>query len=265
MPRSVTLRWKAIRTRRRSTEPTGYDYQAFIPDPIRDTQLSLPGETALLVSGAESESPCAQPWHDERWTRAVGAPPLRAESVASSRIEGLEVSHRRLAKADYSDDRVPRRAPRAVGAGEHASDGSRREGAAAARRAFRVEDLAGHSPGAVLGVSRTSAPGASCAQSRTGLAAAASSPRDAEVRAAAARSTCVPPAPMTSAASSSETTCRRSPRPPWRTRSSRRFHPFADGNGRVGRALIHVVLKRRGVAPKLRATGESLVLATDNG
>ncbi|HYK82876.1 MAG TPA: Fic family protein [Gemmatimonadales bacterium] len=27
------------------------------------------------------------------------------------------------------------------------------------------------------------------------------------------------------------------------------IHPFADGNGRTGRALIHVVLKRRGVAP----------------
>ncbi len=28
------------------------------------------------------------------------------------------------------------------------------------------------------------------------------------------------------------------------------FHPFGDGNGRAGRALIHVVLARRGVAPR---------------
>nr|MDK8533026.1 Fic family protein [Gleimia europaea] len=39
------------------------------------------------------------------------------------------------------------------------------------------------------------------------------------------------------------------------------IHPFADGNGRVGRALIHTVLARRGLTPK-RVLPVSLVLAT---
>jgi Fic family protein len=39
------------------------------------------------------------------------------------------------------------------------------------------------------------------------------------------------------------------------------IHPFADGNGRVGRALIHTVLARRGLAPRA-VLPVSLVLST---
>jgi Fic family protein len=40
-------------------------------------------------------------------------------------------------------------------------------------------------------------------------------------------------------------------------------HPFADGNGRVGRCLIHVVLRQRGVTPSY-VPPVSLILATDS-
>jgi Fic family protein len=39
------------------------------------------------------------------------------------------------------------------------------------------------------------------------------------------------------------------------------IHPFIDGNGRTGRALIHVILRRRGLAPVVVPL-VSLVLAT---
>jgi Fic family protein len=39
------------------------------------------------------------------------------------------------------------------------------------------------------------------------------------------------------------------------------IHPYADGNGRAGRALIHVILRRRGLAPTF-VPPISLVLAT---
>lgn len=41
------------------------------------------------------------------------------------------------------------------------------------------------------------------------------------------------------------------------------IHPFGDGNGRVGRALMHVVLKRRGLAPRY-VPPISLILATES-
>jgi Fic family protein len=42
------------------------------------------------------------------------------------------------------------------------------------------------------------------------------------------------------------------------------IHPFGDGNGRAGRCLIHVILRRRGLTPRL-VPPVSVVLATSAG
>jgi Fic family protein len=42
------------------------------------------------------------------------------------------------------------------------------------------------------------------------------------------------------------------------------IHPFMDGNGRTGRALIHVILRRRGLTPAY-VPPISVVLAADRG
>src|SRR5712691_7025981 len=81
----------------------GFTYRAYVPEPIADTDPALPA--SLLASLVETEESCREL---DRATdnRALNLETLarqllRAESVASSRIEGLIVSHRRLAKADF--------------------------------------------------------------------------------------------------------------------------------------------------------------------
>ena len=83
----------------------GFSYEAFVPDPIAEQELPLPGDVAAVLTEAElavrqlnQVSPRLQS------LEALARQLLRAESVASSRIEGLVLSHRRLAKADYAKD-----------------------------------------------------------------------------------------------------------------------------------------------------------------
>ena len=78
----------------------------------------------------------------------------------------------------------------------------------------------------------------------------------------------VPPPPTTSrrswrtcARSATRPICRRSPRRRSLHAQIETIHPFVDGNGRAGRALIHVILRRRGLAPVVLPP-ISLMLAT---
>src|SRR5215469_10623097 len=77
------------------------DYEAYIPDQLAGREIVLSGETAADVADAER----AIALLDERAaalldTEALARILLRAESVASSRIEGLEVGARRLLRAE---------------------------------------------------------------------------------------------------------------------------------------------------------------------
>src|SRR5262245_32963576 len=79
-----------------------YTYQAFVPDPIAELNVVLDGDVLGIISEAERvvdalnrEPPALED------LEALARPLLRAESVASSRIEGLILSHRRLARAAF--------------------------------------------------------------------------------------------------------------------------------------------------------------------
>ena len=103
MPKSTSQRrlWTPTLTAfggRRSRRK--FYYEAFIPPPIADLELPLQTDVASVVTEAE----VAVRGLNETSPRlgsleVLGRQLLRAEAVASSRIEGLEMSHRRLARA----------------------------------------------------------------------------------------------------------------------------------------------------------------------
>jgi len=239
-------------------ERRSFRYQAFVPDPVAGLQLSLPSAVVAAVSSAE---------------RAVDAlnrdPPrmaslevlarrlLRAESVASSRIEGLVLSQRRLARAEAEEDSSRDETARSVLGNVAAMEEAIGLGAGA--KPLRVKDvLALHR---VLMLATTTPRIAGELRTRQNwIGGNAYNP---------GRAVFIPPPPG-HVAGLMDDLCvfmNRSDLPPVVQAAVAHaqfetIHPFADGNGRVGRAFIHVVLRRRGLAPRY-VPPVSLVLAAD--
>jgi Fic family protein len=233
-------------------------YRAFVPDPIADLQLALPSSVAAAVSTAE---------------RAVDAlnrdPPrlaslevlarrlLRAESLASSRIEGLVLSQRRLARAEAeaadARDETARSVLGNVAAMEHAV------ALGAEARPLRLGDVLEIHRLLMLATTTPQIAG-ELRDRQNWIGGNAFNPGRADF---------VPPPPehvkdlMTDlVAFVNRTDLVPIVQAAIAHAQFETIHPFADGNGRVGRALIHVVLRRRGMAPRY-VPPVSLVLAAD--
>jgi Fic family protein len=257
MPRVVTLRWEG--------NPGGYGgrrsrasfaYEAFAPDPIAKLAVALSGETALLVSLAESEIRALNSGPTTGGLDAVGALLLRAESVASSRIEGLELSQRNLARALFYPTAAKGTA-KLVAGNVRAMEEAIRIGSAG--RSFTVADitdihrtlLAGADQSVIAGQVRTV---------QNWVGGRLNSPIDAEF---------VPPPPEDVPGLLEDLVAfvdrEDLPAVVQAAIAHAQFetiHPFTDGNGRVGRCLIHVILRRRGLAPTF-VPPVSVVLATN--
>jgi Fic family protein len=220
----------------------GGPYEVFIPAEVARAEFGFSAETATSISEASSEL-----------ARLNAAPPrlvslealarniLRSEGVASSRIEGLAISHQRLARAHYSNrPGGDRRAAEVLGNVE-ALRAAIELGAKA--NPLRIEDvceihrtlLRFLGDETVAGVVRNS-------QSWIGgndynPIGAAYVPPPPEVvvplledLVALIQRDDLPPIAQAAIAHAQFET----------------IHPFADGNGRVGRALVYTVLRRRG-------------------
>ena len=169
---------------------------------------------------------------------------LRAESVASSRIEGLVLSHRRLAKAAFSND-----------ARDLTAQGLLGTSAALERAVALAGDVEELTRKHLLDVHRVLFTGTRdehlgglLREEQNWIGGAASSPRSAEF---------IPPPPelVPELLEDLAAFCNRADVPAVIQAAIAHvqfetIHPFLDGNGRVGRALILAVFRRRGIAPR---------------
>ncbi|NLT05776.1 MAG: Fic family protein [Solirubrobacterales bacterium] len=238
----------------------GCDYEAYVPDPLRGRTFTLDGDTAAEVTDAEraverlqhEASSLADP-------EAIARLLLRAEAVASSRIEGLEVGGRRLLRAALALDLGEQ--PRDVTATEILNniDAMRwaTETAAGAERLTVAHLLEVHRR--LVAGTRLEHVGGRVREEQNWIGGSSYNPCSAAF---------VPPPPDRVAGLLEDLCdfCCEDTLPALAQAAIAHaqfetIHPFADGNGRTGRALIQVLLRRRGLAPTVLPP-VSLVLAT---
>lgn len=254
MPRTVERIWEgdpgAMGGRRaRAT----FRYHAFVPDEIGGMRPAVSFETANLTADAEAAIRALNDRASVAGLEAIGPLFLRSEAGASSRIEGFDVSSMNLARA-LIDPRAARGSARIVAANVSAME----EAIAIGDRggAFSVADvLAIH---AVLMRGDQRARPGMLREEQNWIGGRLDNPSDAryipppenlilpligDLADFISRDDLPAVAQAAIAHAQFET-----------------IHPFVDGNGRVGRCLIHVVLRRRGVAPRF-VPPVSIVLA----
>jgi Fic family protein len=236
------------------------DYESYVPDPLAGRTFSLSGTTAADVADAER---AVQRLNREARgladSEAVARLLLRAEAVASSRIEGLEVGGRRLLKAQLAAGLG--HAPSDITATEILNNIEAMRWAVeplTAVEAITVEHLRAIHERLLTGT-HIEKHGGRLREEQNWIGGNAYNPCSAAF---------VPP-PFERVPALLEDLCAfcnddALPAIAQAAIAHAQFetiHPFIDGNGRTGRALIHVILRRRGLAPVV-VPPVSLVLAT---
>lgn len=220
-------------------------YDSFVPDPVAEFDDAVPAGLAGVVSDAEAAVRAL----NERAgpaLRPLARLLLRTESIASSKVEGLQVDARTLARAEASAEsgRAPGQQVAEILANIDAMELAVEETSAA--QVIEPAHLVG-----VHELLMRGAPNARIAgQVRTvqnWIGGNDHNPCGADF---------VPPPPeeVTGLLDDLVELCNRVHLPPVIQAAVAHaqfetIHPFEDGNGRTGRALIHVLLRRRGLAP----------------
>ncbi len=260
MSRVIRRRWISSHEGPSRKDNRGCEYEAYVPDMLVGRNFMIDGEVAADIADAEAAiarlNVEATSLVD---TEALARILLRAESVASSRIEGLEIGARRLLRVE---------AARVLG--DDPSDITAVEVLANIDAMVYGIDAVG--PGDLVTVellleihrrlligTRLEEYGGRFRDKQNWIGGSAYNPCSAAF---------VPPPPeyvegliADLVAFSNEDSLPAVAQAAIAHAQFETIHPFVDGNGRTGRALVHLVLRRRGVAPRILPP-VSLVLAT---
>ncbi|MGK2877776.1 MAG: Fic family protein [Solirubrobacterales bacterium] len=213
--------------------------RAYLPEPIANRDYLLDAQLASQLSTAEHECAKLESQRDQLGLDGIARQLLRSESVASSRIEGYLISSRRLARAAVSEmrDQNAQTVLGNVAAVAAALDLAARPEAFTLRTFVSIHKLlfAGTADEKLAGRIRTT---------QNWIGGSASSPAGAEF---------IPPpaGALEELLVDLAAFCNRTDLPPVLQAAIAHaqfetIHPFMDGNGRAGRALIPMLLRRRG-------------------
>ncbi|NED94775.1 Fic family protein [Phytoactinopolyspora alkaliphila] len=251
--------WPGNPTGSTRTERTSCRFQAYVPEPLVGIKLDLPASAAADIVDVEQQVRHLNDAHPglanlEPLARFL----LRAEAVASSNIEGLVLNVRRLARSEATEREglpVTDETARAVLGNVKALDEALTV-ASDPNRTLTVADLTTIHKALLIGTRDERWAGIVRSEQNwiggvNPCSAAFVPPPEDYVSEllddlAAYVSGDEHPALLQAALAHSQ---------------FETIHPFADGNGRAGRALIQLVLRRRGVATRV-VPPVSLVLAT---
>jgi Fic family protein len=221
-----------------------FTYQAFIPDLVKDLDPPTTFEAADAVAAADLSVRELNASGSVAGLDAIGALLLRSEAIASSRIEGYELSQRNLARA-LIDPRAARGTARTVAANVVAME----EAIALAEvdRTLTADDIRAIHRTLMAGEPARVTPG-EYRREQNWIGGRVDSPIDA--RYIPPPETEVEPLMSDLVAFVNREDLPGVAQAAIAHAQFETIHPFLDGNGRVGRCLIHVVLRRRGVAPR---------------
>ena len=260
MARLEGRRWAGVESglTRRDRHPC--DYEVYIPDPLVGRRFVLDGDVAADVADAEAAlvrlDATAGALAD---TEALARLLLRAEAVASSRIEGLEAGGRRLLRAQAA--RQLGEDPRDVTAVEvlgnieamlWAVDAVPPGGAVTVEIVLEAHRL-------LLAGTRLEEHGGRTRTVQNWIGGSDYNP--------CAAAFVPPPHELVDELLSDLSAFCNDDSLPAVAQAAiahaqfETIHPFVDGNGRTGRALVQLVLRRRGLAPRILPP-ISLILAT---